>query len=381
MADIQSARIADNGHLILVLSDGSTLDAGVARGIPGPQGEKGVGLKGDQGDPGKSGDNLSNQTIILNSVAGPASYVTGVDVAQWSASYTGQGGQLLVTADITAYTTSSGARNWYLKKNGTVVATGNFYFNTGSTHMTMPPLQYVDASASTSASTWSISIGSGLYADAQDRATITVTEYAGISSLNVSSLSASGTVSGSYLVATNASGDEGGEINLAKPPNATISGGVTVDAYQNKLRIFEQGGTARGVSIDLSRAPAGVGGELIWKTAGYVDAGVFVQLDNIKCTVTTTGSRGLSVAAVTGTFQAHISGTFGYVSGVGGSATTAPVTYTTTPSASFFGWSFPNQGDGSTYLISDVTNYRFYRVTLMIGPGYTKNFISIERLY
>jgi hypothetical protein len=114
--------------------------------------------------------------------------------------------------------------------------------------------------------------------------------------------------------------------------------------------------------------------------SGYVNAGQFVTLDNIKCTVTTSGSRGLSVASVTGTFQAHISGTFGYVNGVGGSATTAPVTYTTTPSSSFFGWSFPNQGDGSTYLINDVTNWRFYRVTLMIGPGYNNNFISIERL-
>ena len=168
---------------------------------------------------------------------------------------------------------------------------------------------------------------------------------------------------------------------MAKPPNATISGGVTVDAYQNKLRIFEQGGSARGVSVDLSKAPAGVGGELIWKAAGYVDAGTFVSLDNIKCTVTTSGSRGLSMAAVSGSFAAHVSGTFGYISGVGGSATSAAGTYTTTPSTSFFGWSFPNQGDGSTYLINDVTNYRFYRITLMIGPGYTKNFISIERLY
>ena len=127
--------------------------------------------------------------------------------------------------------------------------------------------------------------------------------------------------------------------------------------------------------------PAGVAGELIWKASGYVNAGAFVSLDNIKCTVTTGGSRGLSVASVAGTFQAHISGTFGYVNGVGGSATTAPITVTTTPSGSYFGWSFPNQGDGATYLINDVTNWRFYRVIMMIGPGYTNNFISIERLH
>ena len=94
------------------------------------------------------------------------------------------------------------------------------------------------------------------------------------------------------------------------------------------------------------------------------------------------GSRGLSCATVSGTATLAISATFGYISGVGGSATnwsTNP-TYTTTPSGSWFGWSFPNAGDGSTYLIREISTDRFYRVNLMIGPGYIKNFISIERL-
>ena len=117
--------------------------------------------------------------------------------------------------------------------------------------------------------------------------------------------------------------------------------------------------------------------------AGYVDAGQFVTLDNLKFTVTTSGNRGLSCATVSGTVSLAISATFGYISGVGGNATnwsTNPV-YTTTPSGSWFGYSFPNAGDGSVYLVNDYANQRFYRVTLMIGPGYTKNFISIERLY
>ena len=37
--DIQSATINDSGHLILTLTDGTTLDAGVAKGA---QGEKGA---------------------------------------------------------------------------------------------------------------------------------------------------------------------------------------------------------------------------------------------------------------------------------------------------------------------------------------------------
>jgi len=115
--------------------------------------------------------------------------------------------------------------------------------------------------------------------------------------------------------------------------------------------------------------------------SGYVDAGQFVTLDNLKFSVTTGGSRGLCCATVSGTVNLSISGTYGYINGVGGSSNAYPgSTITTTPSGSWFGWSFPNAGDGSTYLINDYTNQRFYRVTLSIGAGYLKNFISIERL-
>lgn len=115
--------------------------------------------------------------------------------------------------------------------------------------------------------------------------------------------------------------------------------------------------------------------------AAYVDAGQFVTLDNLKFSVTTSGNRGLSCATVSGTVALSISGTYGFINGVGGAATGYPgPVYTTTPSGSWFGWSFPNAGDGSTYLINDYVNQRFYRVTLSIGAGYLKNFISIERL-
>ena len=116
--------------------------------------------------------------------------------------------------------------------------------------------------------------------------------------------------------------------------------------------------------------------------SGYVDAGTFITLDNLKFSVTTGGNRGLCCATVTGSVNLMISGTFGYINGVGGGSTNGGTayTYTTTPSGSWFGWSFPNAGDGAVYLVNDTTNQRFYRVTMMIGPSYTKNFISIERL-
>jgi hypothetical protein len=67
MADIQNATILANGHLVLVLSDGSTIDAGYVRGIPGPQGERGVGAKGDPGEPGPTGTGVGT-TQVQNSV-------------------------------------------------------------------------------------------------------------------------------------------------------------------------------------------------------------------------------------------------------------------------------------------------------------------------
>ena len=182
------------------------------------------------------------------------------------------------------------------------------------------------------------------------------------------------------ISSTNASADEGGEIQLAKPPNGSLGGGITIDAYLDRLRLFEQGGSARGVYVDLSKAPSGVGGELFWKTSGFVNAGTFLTMDNLKVTVTTGGSRGLSIGAVSTNFTANVSGWYGYVSGGSGSSA-ANVAYTTTASGSAFGWSFPSEGDTAQYNILDKTNSRMYRVIMMIGSGYLNNFISIERLY
>ena len=60
------------------------------------------------------------------------------------------------------------------------------------------------------------------------------------------------------------SGDEGGEFLLAKPAtNTTLAGNVSIDIYQNKLRIFENGGSTRGAYIDLTAASSSVGTNLL----------------------------------------------------------------------------------------------------------------------
>jgi hypothetical protein len=64
------------------------------------------------------------------------------------------------------------------------------------------------------------------------------------------------------------SGDEGGELFLNAPAtNTTIPNGVTIDVYQNRLRIFEQGGAANGYYLDMSSGGPGVSTNL--KPAGF----------------------------------------------------------------------------------------------------------------
>jgi hypothetical protein len=78
-------------------------------------------------------------------------------------------------------------------------------------------------------------------------------------------VSASGNIAaGTNLVSNNSIGDEGGEILLAKPQtNTGIAGtGVTIDIFQNKLRFFEQGGSARGFFVDITSGSTSVGTNL-----------------------------------------------------------------------------------------------------------------------
>jgi acetyltransferase-like isoleucine patch superfamily enzyme len=121
-------------------------------------------------------------------------------------------------------------------------------------------------------------------------------------------------------------------------------------------------------------------GSVTTKVAGFVDAGTYVTLDNVRATVNTSGSRGLGLATVSGSFTAFINGTYTvYTGGTNGQGTNLTVT-TTTASSSMFGWNFVSQGDASTYIVNDTTNKRIYRITLMIGGGYYSNLITIERL-
>jgi hypothetical protein len=175
-------------------------------------------------------------------------------------------------------------------------------------------------------------------------------------------------------------GDEGAEIAFTTATTSTLAGNtVIVDQYVNRLRFFESGGGTRGAYIDLTYGANNAGTLLNNRVSGFVNAGANVIMDSLKATVTTSDERGLSLAATTGSFTARVAGTYANTAGTGGSMTNS-ISITTSPSASLFGWNFVIAGDMATYIITDITNDRAYRVTMQIGNGFDNNMISIERL-
>lgn len=181
---------------------------------------------------------------------------------------------------------------------------------------------------------------------------------------------------------TTSAGDEGGEIFLNKPvTNTSLDGGVTVDVYRNQIRFFEQGGNARGVHIDLTKAPSNVSGELLFKASGFVNAGVDVTLGNLKARLSASGNRNLQLSTVTGTYSVYGSDVHSQ-NGISGG--TIPegnaVTITTTPTSIIPGYNFTTAGATETFLLRDVSSTIAWRITMIIGGSYNNNFISIERL-
>lgn len=70
--------------------------------------------------------------------------------------------------------------------------------------------------------------------------------------------------SSNVISSTQSSGDEGGQLDLAKSvTNTTLTTGVSIDVFQNRLRFFETGGTNRGYYIDISTGGAGVATNLV----------------------------------------------------------------------------------------------------------------------
>jgi hypothetical protein len=188
-------------------------------------------------------------------------------------------------------------------------------------------------------------------------------------------------VSGSATFRT-AGGDEGGEIEFGVPQtNTTLSTRVVTDVWQNRFRIFD--GNTKGVYIDLSKAPTGVGGELLTKASGFVNRGVDVTLGNLKARVAASGNASLQLSTVSGTYSIYGSGVHVFTSNLG-SATidgASPRTISTTPAYLVAGNTFPTAGGTDTWNIMDTSNSIAWRITMILGAGVNNNHITIERLF
>jgi hypothetical protein len=247
--------------------------------------------------------------------------------------------------------------------NGTQTITGSLIITTGS---------FVASQITANTSSLYLTSGSNLYVQNNGIVEITgSTTFSG--SVNIISTTA--------LQIGTGSGDEGGEILLAKSQtnNSLTGSGITIDSFQNKLRIFEQGGNSRGVYIDLIKAPNGVGGELLWKASGLVNAGVDVTLGNLKARLANSGYYSLQLSTVSGTYSVYGSSVYSY-NGIGGITLSSPLTITTTPTYISAGYNFLVAGSTDTWIITDTSAGISWRISLMIGPSFTNNMISIERL-
>lgn len=121
-------------------------------------------------------------------------------------------------------------------------------------------------------------------------------------------------------------------------------------------------------------------GNVTVKVAAFVNAGVPVTLGDIQVQVATSSSISLLVKTTGASFTGHISAYTTYNASSFTHFSGASQTVNSTMAYLGTSWGFARDGDLAVYYLRDTTNLRFWRITLMIGPGYANNFISIERL-
>ena len=122
-------------------------------------------------------------------------------------------------------------------------------------------------------------------------------------------------------------------------------------------------------------------GSVATKASAFVGRGVDVTLGNLKVRFAASGNMSLQVSTVSGTYSVYgshvlVSSAIAYNAIDGAS----PLGVTTTPTYLNSGNNFGGAGNISTWTIMDTGAAMSWRITGIIGSGYTNNFISIERL-
>ena len=141
--------------------------------------------------------------------------------------------------------------------------------------------------------------GSGTVALTSNLSAYLTTSTASSTYAALSGATFSGEIQATKLKGATVGGDEGGEIYLGPAlTNTTLAGGITIDVFQNKLRIFEQGGNARGAFLDISGLSNAVGTRL-----GGVVGGQGTTTSGSNLTVT--HGLGTTPSSVTASIRAN----------------------------------------------------------------------------
>jgi len=161
----------------------------------------------------------------------------------------------------------------------------------------------------------------------------------------------------------------------------TKTDGTTIDAGKVTNPTTSAAGPVVG-SAPNPMAPIVVTAPPGYKAAN-LDDGVELTLDTLAVQLAPSGSRSLQFRVTSGTMSVNISGEIywcpgNYAGNYGANYWNGNTL--TTSYQQIFGWNFPWAGDKAVYNVQDLTNRRLYRITLIIGPGYKKNFIVMERL-
>lgn len=160
----------------------------------------------------------------------------------------------------------------------------------------------------------------------EDSSVVTLTGTQTLTNKTLSSPTITGNIDGDVastgtLKSLNSQGDEGGEIFLNKAvTNTTLTGGVVIDVYQNRLRFFEQGGSNRGFYIDISTGGGASGTNLV--SAGGGASSMTIAGDTgtdtltfASETLTFTGGTGITSTVTNNTVTLDIDSTVATLSG------------------------------------------------------------------
>jgi hypothetical protein len=120
------------------------------------------------------------------------------------------------------------------------------------------------------------------------------------------------------------------------------------------------------------------------KIAKFVNEAVPVILGDIQVQMAPNGSsRSLQIKTTGTSLTAEVSAYTAYKSNSNNAFTYfSNITQIVTGTFAHIGttWGFATDGDVAVYYVRDTTNSRFYRITLMVGPGFSNNMISIEKI-